>query len=64
MVDHGLGLYTLYGHCSTILVQQDEIIGAGTPIAKTGIDRIGSRRSSTLWSFSSRDRGQTGRVDG
>ncbi|NPA60761.1 MAG: M23 family metallopeptidase [Epsilonproteobacteria bacterium] len=37
MVDHGLGLYTLYGHCSTILVQQDEIIGAGTPIAKTGM---------------------------
>jgi len=37
MIDHGLGLYTLYGHCSTILVQQDEVIDAGTPIAKTGM---------------------------
>jgi len=37
MIDHGMGLYTLYGHCSTILVQQDEIIDAGTPIAKTGM---------------------------
>jgi hypothetical protein len=37
MIDHGLGLYTLYGHCSTILVQQDELIEAGTPIAKTGM---------------------------
>ncbi len=37
MIDHGMGLYTLYGHCSTVLVQQDEEIDAGTPIAKTGM---------------------------
>ncbi|NOZ90074.1 MAG: M23 family metallopeptidase [Epsilonproteobacteria bacterium] len=37
MIDHGMGLYTLYGHCSTVLVQQDEEIKAGTPIAKTGM---------------------------
>jgi len=37
MIDHGMGLYTLYGHCSTILVQQDELVDAGTPIAKTGM---------------------------
>jgi hypothetical protein len=37
MISHGMGLYTLYGHCSTILVPQDAQIDAGTPIAKTGM---------------------------
>jgi murein DD-endopeptidase MepM/ murein hydrolase activator NlpD len=37
MISHGMGLYTLYGHCSTVLVQQDAEIDAGTPIAKTGM---------------------------
>jgi len=37
MIDHGMGLFTLYGHCSTILVQQDQEINAGTVIAKTGM---------------------------
>jgi len=37
MIDHGMGLFTLYGHCSTILVQRDEEISAGTVIAKTGM---------------------------
>ena len=36
MIDHGLGLYTLYGHCSTILVRKGDHINAGTVIAKTG----------------------------
>jgi murein DD-endopeptidase MepM/ murein hydrolase activator NlpD len=36
MIDHGMGLYTLYGHCSTILVKKGDHIGAGTVIAKTG----------------------------
>ncbi len=36
MIDHGLGLYTLYGHCSTILVRKGDHIAAGTVIAKTG----------------------------
>ncbi len=37
MISHGMGLYTIYGHCSTILVQRDAEIDAGTPIAKTGM---------------------------
>jgi murein DD-endopeptidase MepM/ murein hydrolase activator NlpD len=37
MISHGMGLYTIYGHCSTILVQRDTEIDAGTPIAKTGM---------------------------
>jgi murein DD-endopeptidase MepM/ murein hydrolase activator NlpD len=36
MIDHGLGLYTLYGHCSKILVEEDEEIEEGQIIAKTG----------------------------
>ena len=36
MIDHGLGLYTIYGHCSNILVQKGDQIGAGFSIAQTG----------------------------
>jgi len=36
MIDHGLGLSTIYGHCSTILVRKGDHISAGTVIAKTG----------------------------
>jgi len=36
MIDHGLGLYTLYGHCSTILVKEGDIVNRGSVIAKTG----------------------------
>ena len=36
MIDHGLGLYTLYGHCSNILVKTGDDIGAGFGIAQTG----------------------------
>ena len=33
---HGLGLYSLYGHCSGFLVQKGDIVKAGTVVAKTG----------------------------
>jgi len=36
MLDHGLGLYTLYGHCSNILVQKGDRVAAGSVIAQTG----------------------------
>ena len=36
MIDHGLGLYTLYGHCSSINVDTDEEITARSDIANTG----------------------------
>ncbi len=36
MIDHGLGLYTLYGHCSQLFVQEGEKVHAGQVIAKTG----------------------------
>lgn len=36
MIDHGLGLYTLYGHCSSINVDTDEEITGRSDIANTG----------------------------
>lgn len=36
MIDHGLGLYTLYGHCSQLLVSEGDEVHAGQVIAKTG----------------------------
>jgi len=37
MIDHGLGLYTLYGHCSSIAVKNGDIIKKGDIIAKSGM---------------------------
>ncbi|CAA6813475.1 MAG: Peptidase, M23/M37 family [uncultured Sulfurovum sp.] len=36
MIDHGLGLYTLYGHCSNVLVQKGDKVASGFSIAQTG----------------------------
>jgi len=36
MIDHGLGLYTIYGHCSNILVQKGDKVAPGFTIAQTG----------------------------
>lgn len=36
MIDHGFGLYSLYGHCANILVNVGEEVGAGLAIAQTG----------------------------
>ena len=36
LIHHGLGLYTLYGHCSSINVNTGEEIAAKTDIANTG----------------------------
>ncbi|MCF6200847.1 MAG: M23 family metallopeptidase [Hydrogenimonas sp.] len=36
MIDHGLGLYTLYGHCSSVDVREADDVSRGEVIAKTG----------------------------
>ena len=36
MIHHGLGLYTIYGHCSSVKVNADESISDNTDIANTG----------------------------
>ncbi|CAA6819345.1 MAG: Peptidase, M23/M37 family [uncultured Sulfurovum sp.] len=40
MIDHGLGLYSLYGHCSQLLVKEGDEVVAGQAIAKTGISGL------------------------
>ena len=37
LIDHGLGLYSLYGHCSQLLVSDGDEVHAGQTIAKTGM---------------------------
>lgn len=37
IIDHGFGLYTLYGHCSEVHVQEGDIAALGQQIAKTGL---------------------------
>jgi murein DD-endopeptidase MepM/ murein hydrolase activator NlpD len=37
IIDHGFGLYTLYGHCSDVHVQEGDAVHAGQEIAKTGL---------------------------
>jgi len=40
MIDHGLGLYSLYGHCSELLVREGDEVKAGHVIAKTGVSGL------------------------
>jgi murein DD-endopeptidase MepM/ murein hydrolase activator NlpD len=40
MIDHGLGLYSLYGHCSQLLVNEGDEVKAGDSIAKTGVSGL------------------------
>ncbi|MDD2829976.1 MAG: M23 family metallopeptidase [Sulfuricurvum sp.] len=37
IIDHGLGLYTLYGHCSELEVKEGDSVTANQQIAKTGL---------------------------
>lgn len=37
IIDHGLGLYTLYGHCSSLSVNEGDDVKVGDEIAKTGM---------------------------
>ncbi len=36
VIDHGLGLYTYYGHCSKLLVQANEMVKSGQVIGEVG----------------------------
>jgi len=37
IIDHGLGLYTIYGHCSSVLIKKGDIVKSNEVIAKTGV---------------------------
>ena len=36
ILDHGLGVYSLYGHCSSYMTKEGDVVKAGDSIAKTG----------------------------
>lgn len=36
MINHGGGLYTVYAHCSSLLVSKGDVVTAGQPIARVG----------------------------
>ncbi|WP_456486059.1 peptidoglycan metallopeptidase Pgp6 [Hydrogenimonas sp.] len=36
LIDHGLGLYTLYGHCSSVMVTEGDTVSRNEVVAKTG----------------------------
>ncbi|MDM5271297.1 M23 family metallopeptidase [Sulfurovum sp. zt1-1] len=40
MIDHGFGLYTLYGHCSQLLVEEGDYVKKDQAIAKTGVSGL------------------------
>ena len=40
IIDHGLGLYSLYGHCSQLLVKEGDEVKPGETIAKTGVSGL------------------------
>ncbi len=40
IIDHGLGLYTLYGHCSSMSVKEGDEVRRGEVIAKTGVSGL------------------------
>lgn len=37
IIAHGLGVYSLYGHCSSYMVKEGDVVKAGDAIAKTGL---------------------------
>jgi len=37
IINHGLGVYSLYGHCSSYMVKEGDAVKAGDSIAKTGV---------------------------
>ncbi|MEF3192264.1 MAG: M23 family metallopeptidase, partial [Campylobacterales bacterium] len=40
LIDHGLGLASLYGHCTTISVKEGDVVRPGQVIATTGVSGL------------------------
>lgn len=47
IIDHGMGFYSLYGHCADFYVKKEDAVQEGDPIAFVG--DIGSLKGNTLY---------------
>ena len=64
VVDHGLGLATLYSHLSSIDVKEGQAVERGAVLGRTGSDRPRRRRPPALHDPGTRGPRQPGRVVG
>ena len=64
VIDHGFGLYSLYGHCSSAKVKEGDMVAAGDQIGTDRNERPCTWRSPSLWNFGPRRRGKTSAMDG
>ena len=64
VIDHGLGVQSLYGHLSTTDVKEGDMVEKGQPIGRTGDDGTRRRRSPAFHDARERRSREPGRVVG
>ena len=64
ILDHGLGVQSLYAHLSTMDVKEGETVEKGQVLGRTGVDRAGRRRPSAFHDARQRRGGESGRMVG
>ena len=64
ILDHGLGVQSLYAHLSTIGVKVGDAVTKGQELGRTGIDRASRRRSPALHDAGAGRAGESRRVVG
>ena len=64
IIDHGLGVQSLYAHLSSIGVKVGDAVTKGQELGRTGVNRPGRRRSPALHDAAAGHAGESGRVVG